>query len=147
MMYEHDLAEESAQSRVVAQRDLPHDGAGRAREGVLGFVDDAAHDVAGGDELVDRADALTRRVALRSGSTAVFSSPPRCSALAASALPICSGNLLQLLGVLLDVLRPLVADRAQRLAGEAAADHRVVLVRRAAARPCSRRRCAPRASR
>ena len=43
-------------------------------------------------------------------------------------LPHLLGELRELLGVLLDVLRPLVADRAQRLAGEAAADHRVVLV-------------------
>ena len=49
--------------------------------------------------------------------------------MACTALPICSGNLRELLGVLLDVLRPVVADRAQRLAGEAAADDGVVLVR------------------
>src|SRR5213078_984032 len=39
------------------------------------------------------------------------------------------GELAELLGMLLDVLGPLIAYRAQRLTREPAADHRVVLVR------------------
>ena len=60
MMYEHDLAEESAKSEPLDAPPSPR----RARERVLGFLDDAVHEVAGRDRAVDRADTLSRRVAL-----------------------------------------------------------------------------------
>ena len=50
-----------------ATKELAHHGAGGPGQGVFGFVDDAAHQVAGGDELVDRPDTLTRGIALLVG--------------------------------------------------------------------------------
>ena len=52
---------------------------------------------------------------------------------------------LQLVGVLLEVLRPVVAHDAARLAGERPADDGAVLGRGRAASPCSRRPRGPRA--
>ena len=100
-----------------------------ARQRVLGFVDDLAHEVACGDERVDRTHALTGRVALLVGVDGGLLVAPEVQCVRRHRLAHLLGELAQLLGVLLDVLSPCVAQRAQRLAREAAADNRVVLVR------------------
>ena len=112
-------------ARVSARR-----SSARAGERVFGFVDDPAHEIARRDQLVDRADALARRVALLVGVDVGCSRRRRGAARSACDR---AHHLLrersQLLGMLLDVLRPLVAHGAQRLAREPAADDRAVLGR------------------
>ncbi len=100
MMYEHDLAEESAKARTTLDRagarvsvTPPVAAAHAPGERRLGLGDDLAHDVAGGIQLVDRADALPRRVALAVRVDAACSRRRRgASSPPATALPICSGN-------------------------------------------------------
>src|SRR3954447_11763649 len=95
---------------------------------LLGLADDPAHQLTGGHQLVDRADALTRWVELALGVdvlgrlvTAEVVRPvlERANELHREAL--------QLVRVLLEVARVAVGDDAARLAGVRARDHRAVL--------------------
>src|SRR3954454_23137992 len=107
----------------------PHDRRRGAHDRVLGLVDDAAHDVARRFEVVDRADTLSRRVALLLLVHRCALVTTQMQRVRGNSLAHLLGELAQLFGVLFDVLRPVVANGAQRLAGEPTADDGVVLVR------------------
>src|SRR5204862_6475899 len=114
---------------IASRTRLPHHRARRPRERVLRLLDDSAHDVAGRLERANRTNTLTRWVALlvrvHAGRVLVAAKMQRVRG---DRLRHLLRELAQFVGMLLDVARPIVAQRAQRLSREPAADDRLVFV-------------------
>ena len=115
-----------------------------ARRLSLGLGDHPADELAGRDELVDRADALAGGEELAGDVDGGAVGRAEVVDAGRGRRDHLGGERLQLVGVLLEVLRPLVAHDAAGLAGVGAADHRAVLGGGRAASPCSRRPPGPR---
>src|SRR5713226_8240983 len=95
------------------------DGRGRAGQGLLRFLDEPVDQLAGGDDVVDRADALPRGVALPVGVDAGGVVPEgEVHESTAGRHPDLVRERLELFGVLLVVLGGLVPPRTEGLAGE-----------------------------
>ena len=100
-----------------------------AGEGLFGLVDDAADELAGGNQLVDRADALAAREELAVGVDGGAVGRPEVVDARLRGRDRLGGERLQLVGVLVEVLGPVVAHDPAGLAGVGAGDDGAVLGR------------------